>query len=251
MSNPILNEAIFSPQAQFLDGEPMTIQGTVNKVFLLFACLLAGCALSVYYLLSNPAIAIVLMLAGGFVTFILVLITYLSVKSAKYLAAPYALFEGFTLGALSAFFETIYHGIVIQAVLATFVVLFIMLGLYKARIIQYTKKFRTILITSILSILALYIIQIITMFFPKNIFLLIWGNGMLGIALRLFMIIIAAMSLIQDFAFIESYSKKKLSKDYEWLGAMGLMITLIWLYTEILKLLARLNSKKYRFLNNK
>ena len=242
MSNPILNEAIFSPQAQFLDGEPMTIQGTVNKVFLLFACLLAGCALSVYYLLSNPAIAIVLMLAGGFVTFILVLITYLSVKSAKYLAAPYALFEGLTLGAFSALFEAQFHGIVMQAVLGTFVVLFVMLTLYKTKVIQYTEQFRAVLLTSMLSILAIYIIQFVAMFFNRSI-PLIWQNGIVGIGFSLFVVVIAAMSLIQDFFYIETSSQKMLSKDYEWFGAMGLMITLVWLYTEILRLLAKLNSR--------
>ena len=176
MSNPILNDDRFGPQAQVLDGEPMTIQGTVNKIFLLFVCLLAGCALSVYYLFTNPAIAGGMLVGGGILSFIFVLITCFNVKSAKYLAAPYALFEGLTLGAFSALFEAQYNGIV-------------------------------------------------------------------GIGFSLFVVIIAAMSLIQDFSFIEESSNRMLSKDYEWFGAMGLMITLVWLYTEILRLLAKLNSR--------
>ncbi len=242
MSNPILNDDRFGPQAQVLDGEPMTISGTVNKIFLLFVCLLAGCALSVYYLYTNPIIAVGLILGGGIASFILVLITCFDVKSAKFIAAPYALFEGLTLGAFSAFFESQFHGIVIQAILATFVVLFVMLGLYKTHVIQYTEKFRAVLMTSILSILAIYIIQFIAMLFSRSI-PLIWENGIVGIGFSLFVVIIAAMSLVQDFFFIESSSQRMLSKDYEWFGAMGLMITLVWLYTEILRLLAKLNSR--------
>lgn len=242
MSNPILNNDRFGPQAQVLDGEPMTISGTVNKIFLLFVCLLAGCALSVYYLFTNPALALGLIIGGSILSFILVLITCFNIKSAKFLAAPYALFEGLTLGAVSAFFESQFHGIVIQAILATFVVLFVMLGLYKTHVIQYTEKFRVVLMTSILSILAIYIIQFIAMLFSRSI-PLIWENGIVGIGFSLFVVIIAAMSLVQDFFFIESSSQRMLSKDYEWFGAMGLMITLVWLYTEILRLLAKLNSR--------
>ena len=242
MSNPILNDDRFGPQAQVLDGEPMTIQGTINKIFLLFVCLLAGCALSVYYLFTNPAIAGGMLVGGGILSFIFVLITCFNVKSAKYLAAPYALFEGLTLGAFSALFEAQYNGIVMQAILGTFVVLFVMLGLYKTRVIQYTDRFRAVLVTAMLSILAIYLIQFVAMFFSRSI-PLIWSNGIVGIGFSLFVVIIAAMSLIQDFSFIEESTNRMLSKDYEWFGAMGLMITLVWLYTEILRLLAKLNSR--------
>lgn len=242
MSNPILNDDRFSADAQILDGEPMTIQGTVNKIFLLFVCLLAGCALSIYYLFTNPTVSAGLICGGAIIAFILVLITCFNIKSAKYLAAPYALFEGLTLGAFSAVFEAQFHGIVMQAILGTFVVLFVMLALYKAKAIQYTDKFRAVLMTSMLSILAIYLIQIVAMLFSRSI-PLIWDNGPVGIGFSLFVVVIAAMSLIQDFSFIETSSHRMLSKDYEWFGAMGLMITLVWLYTEILRLLAKLNSR--------
>ena len=242
MSNPILNDDRFNADARVLDGEPMTIQGTINKIFLLFICLIAGCALSVYYLYTNPAISGLLIGGGAILSFILVLITCSNVKSAKYLAAPYALFEGLTLGAFSAMFEAQFHGIVMQAILGTFVVLFVMLTLYKTRLVQYTDTFRAVLMTSLLSILAIYIIQFIAMLFSRSI-PLIWESGIVGIGFSLFVVVVAAMSLIQDFSFIEVSSKKMLSKDYEWFGAMGLMITLVWLYTEILRLLAKLNSR--------
>ena len=242
MSNPILNEDRFSSQERILDGEPMTIQGTVSKIFMLFACLVAGCAISVYSLFTNPAMVPGMMTIGAILGFILVLVTCFNIKIAKYTAAPYALMEGLVLGAFSAFFEAQWHGIVIQAILSTFVVLFVMLMLYKARMIQYTDKFAAILKTSLLSILAIYLIQFIASFFGRGI-PLIWEAGIIGIGFSILVIVIAAMALIQDFFFIESASQNMLSKDYEWYGAMGLMITLVWLYTEILRLLAKLNSR--------
>lgn len=242
MSNPILNDDRFSPEERILDGEPMTINGTVNKIFLLFVCLLAGCALSVYYLFTNPAIAVPLAGAGAILAFIAVIICCVNVKTTKYLAAPYALFEGLFLGAISARFEAVYHGIVMQAILATFVVLFVMLGLYKAKMIRCTEKFQTVITTAVLSITAIYLIQFVATLFSRSI-PLIWDNGIVGILFSLFVVGFAALSLIQDFFFIESSSERMLSKDYEWFGAMGLMITLVWLYAEILRLLAKLNSR--------
>lgn len=140
-------------------------------------------------------------------------------------------------------FETQIQGIVLQAVLGTFTVLFVMLMLYRVRAIQYTDKFAAVLKTSLLSILAIYLIQIIASFFGRGI-PLIFEAGSVGIIFSLIVVVIAAMSLIQDFAFIEMGEKNMLSADYEWFGAMGLMVTLVWLYMEILRLLAKLNSRR-------
>ncbi len=242
MSNPILNDNRFSPQERILDGEPMTISGTVNKVFMLFVCLIAGACISLYSLFTNPAIVPALLIGGGLLGFLLVLVTCFNIRIAKFTAAPYALMEGLVLGAFSAFFEAQWHGIVLQAILATFAVLFVMLLLYKARVIRYTEKFQAVLMTAMFSILAIYLIQIVASFFGRGI-PLIWENGAVGIGFSLLIVVIAAMALVQDFFFIESASQNMLSKDYEWYGAMGLMITLVWLYTEILRLLAKINSR--------
>lgn len=242
MSNPILNENRFSSQERILDGEPMTVQGTVSKIFMLFACLIAGAAISVYSLFTTPSLVPAMMFGGSVIGLILLIATCFNVKLAKYTAAPYALMEGLVLGAFSALFESQWHEIVLQAILGTFAVLFVMLMLYKARMIQYTDKFAAVLKTSLLSIFAIYLIQFVASFFARGI-PLIWEAGMVGIAFSLFVVVVAAMALIQDFFFIETASQNMLSKDYEWYGAMGLMITLVWLYTEILRLLAKLNSR--------
>lgn len=242
MSNPILNENRFSSQERILDGEPMTIEGTVGKIFMLFACLLAGAAISVYSLFTTPSLVPVMMIGGGIIGFVLVIATSFNISIAKYTAAPYALMEGLVLGAFSAFFEAQWHGIILQAILGTFVVLFVMLMLYKSRMLQYTDRFAAVLKTSLLSIMIIYLIQFAASFFGRGI-PLIWGAGPVGIGFSLVVVVVAAMALIQDFFFIEDASRNMLDKDYEWYGAMGLMITLVWLYTEILRLLAKLNSR--------
>lgn len=242
MSNPILNENRFSSQERILDGEPMTIEGTVSKIFMLFACLLAGAAISVYSLFTTPSLVPVMMIGGGIIGFVLVIATSFNISIAKYTAAPYALMEGLVLGAFSAFFEAQWYGIILQAILGTFAVLFVMLMLYKARMIQYTDRFAAVLKTSLLSIMVIYLIQFAASFFGRGI-PLIWGAGPVGIGFSLVVVVVAAMALIQDFFFIEDASRNMLDKDYEWYGAMGLMITLVWLYTEILRLLAKLNSR--------
>lgn len=242
MSNPILNEDRFSARERILDGEPMTISGTVNKIFMLFVCLIAGAAISVYSLFTNPAMVPIMLLVSGIVSFILVLVTCFNIRIAKYTAAPYALFEGLLLGAVSMAFEAQWQGIVLQAVVATFVTMFVMLALYKARIIRYTAKFQAVLTTAMLSVFAIYLIQFVASFFGRGI-PLIWEAGPVGIGFSLIVVGIAAFCLIQDFFFIETASQNMLSKDYEWYGAMGLMITLVWLYMEILRLFAKLNSR--------
>lgn len=244
MSNPILNNNRFSPQSVVLEGEPMTIDGTVNKIFMLFICLLAGTGISLYLLFNGLGTVVMpLMSASAVIGFILVLITCFDIRKAKYLAPPYALLEGVVLGGISAIFEQAMQGIVLQAVALTFGCLVVMLLLYKAKVIRYTERLQSVLFTAILSIGAIYLVQIIVSFFGRSI-PGIFDNGPVGIIFSLVVVGFAALSLIQDFYFIEDASRRMLPKDYEWYGAMGLMITLVWLYMEILRLLAKLNSRR-------
>lgn len=242
MSNPILNDERFSSSV-VLDGEPMSIQGTMNKILMLLACVVAGSVSGVYFLFSNPAFLGGILGVAGFIAFLLVIVTCFNIKLAKFTAAPYAFLEGIVIGTISVIFEKTFPGIVLQAVFGTFVVLFVMLMLYKAKMIQYTQKFQAVLTTCLLSVLAIYLIQFVAMLFGRSI-PGIFEAGIVGILFTLFLVVLAAMALIQDFFFIENASQRLLSKDYEWYGAMGLMITLIWLYTNILRLLAILNSRR-------
>lgn len=242
MSNPVLNEN-FASKAILLEGKPMTIAGTVNKVFVLFAFLLVGAVYN-WAKIANGFYgeAVMLMEIGGIVGFILVLVTIFNVKIAKYTAPIYALCEGLVLGGISALFEAFYQGIVFQTILGTFASLFTMLLLYKAKLIRYTDKFASVLKTAVLSVTIIYIIQIVASFFGRGI-PAIFESGPIGIVFSLIVVAIASFCLIEDFYYIEESENRMMSKDYEWYGAFGLMITLVWLYMEILRLLSKLRSR--------
>ncbi len=242
MSNPILNNN-FGADEYVIESEPMTIDGTVNKSLILFAFLMIGAVCNWHFLMTGFADKAQMFTTGGaIVGFILALIITFNVKLAKVLAPIYALCEGLLLGGISAMFETAYTGIVLQTTAATFGTLFAMLILYKTRLINYTDKMGSILRTAMLSIFVIYLIQFVAQFFNRGI-PLIFGNGPVGIAFSAIVVVVAAFCLIQDFHFIERGSQNMIPKDYEWYGAFGLMVTLVWLYMEFLRLFAKLNSR--------
>ena len=161
----------------------------------------------------------------------------------KVLIPIYAICEGLCLGGFSAIMESSYPGIVANAVFGTFATLFSMLILYKTKVIQCTDKFRSVVFISTLSVGAVYLVNIIGHFFGYAV-PGINDASALGIVISLIIIAIAASNLIMDFDFIERGEQQMLSKDYEWYGAFGLMVTLVWVYIEILKLLMQYANRK-------
>lgn len=244
MANPVLNEN-FLEQTRILEGEPMSISGSINKTLILLACALVP-AIYTWSLVFNGFMdkAVGLLTIGAVVGLIvaLVIIFTRGSKNVQYLAPIYAVAEGFVLGGISAFFEGAYTGIVIQAVAGTFGCLFTMLLLYKAGLIRATEKFRSVIFIATASVALIYLIQIIASLFGRGI-PQIFTTSAIGIGFSVFVVVIAALNFIIDFDFIERGSEAMLEKHYEWYGAFGLMLTLVWLYLEILRLLAKLNSR--------
>lgn len=246
MSNPILNRRNFllMQDEEFNIIDPMTINGTINKIIIMFICLLVGVGTNLYFLYTgNEGVSLALMVPGAFIGFILSVISMIKTSLAKYLACPYAICEGFVIGGISVFFESTYQGIVIQAIFSTFVVLATMLMLYKAKVIQYTKKFASVIMTALLSLIIIYLLEFIFSFFGGEIAMHIQAvtNSLI---FNIIVVVIASMSLVSDFFFIETAAKSNVSKDFEWVCSIGLMVTLVWLYIEILSLLAKLRSRK-------
>ena len=241
MSNPILNENRFNENERILEGAPMTINGTI-QVTAFLGLLLVVSASFVWSRVTVGYTDLAMMLMGGglIVGFILALI--ISFTKNKLLVPVYAVCEGCALGGISASVEAVYPGIVMQAVAGTFAALFSMLILYKMRLIQATDKFRSVIFISTLSIAGVYLIDIIGSFFGLHV-PLINSASPLGILVSLLVIAVAALNLILDFDFIERGEQMMLPKDYEWFGAFGLMVTIVWLYIEILKLLMKLNKR--------
>ncbi|MBF0485773.1 MAG: Bax inhibitor-1/YccA family protein [Candidatus Omnitrophica bacterium] len=256
-TNPVLGENVFSQSGAFADGQVMTIQGTVNKCLILLALVLVPAlwvwskiiqpaAPSVGYetpaAVSNPAAVIPFIFGGVIVGLIAALITVFKKEWARVTAPIYAVAEGLVLGGISAILEMRYHGIVMQAVGLTFGMLFCLLMAYKARIIRVTEKFRAGVVIATGAIALLYLVTWILGMFHVNM-PYIHDSGPIGIGISLFIVGIAALNLLLDFDFIEQGAEVGAPKYMEWYGAFGLMVTLIWLYMEILNLLAKLRGR--------
>jgi uncharacterized YccA/Bax inhibitor family protein len=175
-------------------------------------------------------------LFGGLFTGI---VTALFPNFAKFLSPVYAFAQGALLAAISLMLESVFPGIAVQAIGATFLAFFVMLFFYKTGVIRATEKFRATIISAIFTILILYVINLILGFFNIPI-PFITGAGPMSIVFSGIVVMVASLSLILDFDFIEKGSQNFLPKNYEWYGAFGLLVTLVWLYIEILNLLAKL-----------
>lgn len=177
-------------------------------------------------------------------TFILLMITIFNKKAAPYTVPLYCLAEGVVLGGISAMADAMYPGIANQAICLTFGILTALLLLYKSKLIAVTDNFRLGVYSATFGILIVYVLNMILSFFGVSFMGSLFGNGTIGIVFSLFVIGIASMNLVLDFDFIEQGAKHGAPKYMEWYGAFGLMITLIWLYIEILNLLMKLRSRK-------
>ena len=221
----------------------MTVQGTVYKTFVLLAILLATGAWA-WNAAAAQTLAIGLLGAAGIGGFIVAMVTIFSPKLAAWTAPIYAACEGVLLGAISQVFERRFgQGIALQAVTLTCGVLFIMLFAYATRLIKVTEKLKMGIVVATGALCLFYLITIVLSFFGVGV-PLIFSAKPIGIAFSLFVVGLAAFNLLLDFDFIENSAAASAPKYMEWYGAFGLMVTLIWLYLEILRLLAKLASQR-------
>lgn len=243
MSNPILNDNFGNVQAgdRVIVGGTMSVSGTIDKAFLMFLCAMIPAAYTWnQFTLGFTDKVSMLMMVGLIAGFVFALVS--AFTRNKIFMTLYAVCEGLFLGGISAVFNQAYPGIVIQAVMATFAAMITMLGLYRFNVIKCTDKFRSVIYISTISIAVLYLMQWIASFFHYSI-PAIFGNGSVGIGFSVIVVGIAALNLILDFDFIEKGVQNMLPKDFEWYGAFGLMVTLVWLYLEVLRLLAKLRDR--------
>ncbi|WP_301109367.1 Bax inhibitor-1/YccA family protein [Sporosarcina sp.] len=240
-SNPSLGRDTFRGLRTDSTRQVMTINGTVNKTFLLFIllCATATFTWSQYFAGNNIQPLMLIGLIGGFVV---ALITIFVKKIAAYTAPLYALLEGLAIGGISAMYETQFAGITTQAILLTFGTLFSLLFIYKSGWIKVTQNFRMGVFAATGAVFFVYIADLILRFFGMNV-PFIHETGLVGIIISVVIVVIAALNLVLDFDFIEEGANQQAPKYMEWYGAFGLMITLVWLYLEILRLISKLRSK--------
>jgi uncharacterized YccA/Bax inhibitor family protein len=252
--NPALKESTFldlgSGTVVSRDAGAMTLNGTVNKtgILLLLSVLTAAFAWTQSVVTGPDGTAMVApgvtiyALAGAIGGFILAMVTVFKKTWSPVTAPLYALVEGFFLGAISAVFELKYPGIVFQAVVLTFGTLGALLAAYRSGLIRATENFKLGVVAATGGIALVYLVSMGLRLFGKDI-PLIHESGLVGIGFSLFVVVIAALNLVLDFDFIESGVEAGAPKYMEWYGAFGLMVTLVWLYIEFLRLLAKLQSR--------
>lgn len=225
-------------------GQTMTIQGTSLKGLVLLAILTATASVS-WSQAGRGDLNMMLVFGSGIVGFVLALATIMRKTWAPVTAPLYAACQGLLLGAISNLFNQRFPGIATQAVGLTFGVLFIMLFLYGSRIIKVTDKLVMGIVAATGAVALLYIVTMVLSFFQIQV-PFIFGAGPIGIGFSLFVVGLAAFNLLLDFDVIERGAATGAPKYMEWYGAFGLMVTLIWLYLEILRLLAKLQSREDR-----
>lgn len=240
--NPSLKTEAFENFKTGNTDRTMTIQGTVNKTFILLLLVLVTFVYSWNQFVTTPSGVLPLILVGSIGGLIVGLITIFVPKISPFTAPIYALLEGLFLGAVSAQYEVQYGGIVFQAVLITIGVLFSLLLVYKSGLIKVTQNFRLGVVAATGAILLVYVLSFIGGFFGFDIPHL-HESTPLGIAISVVIVIIAALNLVLDFDFIENAAQKKVPKYFEWYGAFGLLVTLVWLYLEVLRLLSKIRSR--------
>jgi len=243
--NPVLNEKVFLDAARTGPAqEPMTLSGTVSKSFTLLTLLMMS-ASWIWYLGStggSPGAMMAWAAGGSIAGFIVALVTIFKKEWSAFTSPLYAILEGFCLGAISLVTQAQYPGIVMQAVGLTFATLFAMLLAYTTGLIKPTENFKLGVVAATGGIALYYVAAMILGCFSVHV-PLIYDSGPWGIAFSAFVIVIAALNLVLDFDFIESGVRDQAPKFMEWYGAFGLMVTLVWLYLEILRMLAKSRSR--------
>jgi uncharacterized YccA/Bax inhibitor family protein len=243
--NPALGEKTFTGLAPVADADDvMTLQGTVNKIAVLLTLVFAAATFTWWqFNLTRSFAAVALYFYGGLLGgFAVAMILIFKKQWAPYLAVVYAGLEGLALGGLSAVMDASYPGIAFEALLLTFGILAVLLVVYSLRIIRATENFKLIVVSATGGIALFYIVSLVLSFFGVRA-PLIHDNSLLGIGFTLVVVVIAALNLVVDFDFIEQGVENRSPRYMEWYAAFGILVTLVWLYIELLRLLSKLRSR--------
>lgn len=240
--NPALSKSAMERVMSVESEKTATVGGTIFKTLILVTLVIISAGFSWRWASNlNTSSTALLVLTSSIVAMIFGLIASFVPKTIPLTAPVYAIAEGVFLGTVSMLASHTYGNIVIQAVALTGVIFFVTLFLYQARIVKITNKFRSIVIIATMGLFFYYLLTVILGLFGITM-PLVYDTGTFGIIFSLFVVFIAALNLLLDFNFVETAANSKAPKVFEWYGAFGLTVTLVWLYLEILRLLAKTKS---------
>ena len=243
-SNPALKGNTFTG-VRAAAGEPaMSLQGTATKSFLLILLTIFAASFT-WKAVSSGNVAIVgpATLVGGIGGFIVALITIFKPRTSPYTAPIYAVLEGLLLGGISALYNQRFQGLPLQAVALTFGVFMALLIVYRTGLIRATENFRMGVVAATGGIAIMYLLSFVLGFFGVQMNFL-HDSSPLSIGISLVIVVVAALNLVLDFDFIERGVENGAPKFMEWYAAFGLLVTLVWLYLEILRLLSKLQGRR-------
>jgi uncharacterized YccA/Bax inhibitor family protein len=237
--NPVLQDSTFT-DVQRGYSNPMTLTGVVNRSVALLL-LVAATATAVWsYSATHPAIISSTVMIGALGGFVVGMATSFKRNWAPVTAPIYAVLQGLFIGGLSLVMEQRFPGLVLQAVLLTFGVMFALLAAYQSRIIRPSETFKAVIVSATFGIVIVYLVSMALQLFFHTAIPMIFDSGPVGITFSLIVVGIAALNLVLDFDFIERGVASGAPKWMEWYAAFGLTVTLVWLYIEILRLLAKM-----------
>jgi len=238
--NPVLSTSTFDDVARRAYAQPMTLTGVINRsLFLLL--LVTGTSVGTWiYSESHPSAIYPIMMTGVFGGLAIGFVTAFKKNWAPFTAPIYAILEGLFIGGISLVMEMRFPGLVLQAILLTFGVMFALLAAYQSRIIRPSQTFKSVIAGATFGILVVYLVDMALQLFLHTAIPMIQDGGPIGITFSLFVVGIAALNLVLDFDFVERGVESGAPKWMEWYAAFGLIVTLVWLYIEVLRLLSKM-----------
>lgn len=242
MSNPVFSDSAFDRAGYSSSSDSMTVNGSIMKTFILGLVFIITSFVVIAYMPNFDGSMSTVITVSAIGAFVVGLIISFKPATAPVLSVVYAVLESIVVTVISILLNQQYNGIVFEAVTYTMIAFFTMLILYRLGVIKATQTFKSVIITATIAIGISYLILFILSFFSirPDWF---YGNSTLSIAINAVIIVIAALNLILDFDFIEQGSSRNMPKYMEWYAAFGLILTIIWLYLEILRILSKIKSR--------
>ncbi len=239
--NPVFNiKTLRNLALDTSEVQTMTVHGSINKTSLLLMMMIATSVVG--WNIADTELGMFATVGAMIANLVLCLVLVRKQNLAPSLAPAYALVEGIAIGAISAWTDRAYPGVALNALMLTTACVALMLGLYRTRIIVVNERMKSVILSATMAIGVVYIIDLVMMFFGHSM-PMIHSGGVYGIIFSVVVVGVAAANLLLDFAMIEQFSAQRAPRYMEWYAGFALLVTIVWLYLEILRLLGKISKR--------